>query len=131
MKNPTHFYTAFMGVVLLLQGTSTLLFRLFPALDQAFPPLLAITQMVPIHSTLHILTGIIALLILFKGNEQSVVWFVIGFTVFYTGLALYGYITHASTIFHLQPFDHPVHLLFGLVGIITLGIHFYNKRKIS
>ena len=71
MREPTRFYTAFSGVFLLLQGTSTLLFRLFPALDQAFPALLSITQMIPVHSTLHILTGILALIALFPGNQSA------------------------------------------------------------
>lgn len=131
MKNPTRFYTSLVGIFLLLQGISTLLFRLIPSLNEAFPQLLAVTQMVPIHSTLHIVTGLIALWILFKGSEVGALWFTIGFTIFYTGLALFGFITHSATIFHLQPFDHPFHLLIGVLGIITLGIHFYNKRKIS
>ncbi|MBL8098105.1 MAG: DUF4383 domain-containing protein [Anaerolineales bacterium] len=131
MKNPTRFYTSLVGIFLLLQGVSTLLFRLIPSLNEAFPQLLAITQMVPIHSTLHIVTGLIALWILFKGGEVGALWFTIGFAIFYTGLALYGFITHSATIFHLQPFDHPFHLLIGVLGMIALGIHFYNKRKIS
>lgn len=130
-KNPNRFYTSLVGIFLLLQGISTLLFRLIPSLNEAFPQLLTVTQMVPIHSTLHIVTGLIALWILFKGIEVGALWFTIGFTIFYTGLALFGFITHSATIFHLQPFDHPFHLLIGVLGIITLGIHFYNKRKIS
>lgn len=131
LKNPTRFYTALVGIFLFLQGTSTLIFRLVPSLDQAFPPLLSITQMMPIHSTLHIVTGVIALWILFKGGERGALWFTIGFTLFYTGLALYGFITHAATIFHLQAFDHPFHLLIGILGIIALGIHFYNNRRLA
>jgi hypothetical protein len=46
MKEPTRLYTAFSGIFLLLQGTSTLAFRLFPPLDKAFPALLAITHFV-------------------------------------------------------------------------------------
>ena len=56
IKSPARLYTAVSGIFLLLQGTSTLAFRLFPPLDQAFPALLATTQMIPIHSTLHIIT---------------------------------------------------------------------------
>src|SRR5215212_9988091 len=47
MKEPTRLYTAFSGIFLLLQGTSTLAFRLFPSLDKAFPALLSITRMIP------------------------------------------------------------------------------------
>src|SRR5215213_6862847 len=71
MKEPTRLYTGFSGIFLLLQGTSTLAFRLFPALDQAFPPLLAVTQMIPAHSLLHIFTGVIALIILLRGDGQG------------------------------------------------------------
>src|SRR4029453_13658011 len=63
-KDPAHLYTAIAGTFLLLQGTSTLAFRLYPPLDQAFPALLGVTQMVPPHSILHILTGVVALVAL-------------------------------------------------------------------
>lgn len=58
MKHLARLYTAISGILLLLQGTSTLAFRLYPSLDRAFPQLLAVTQMVPAHSILHILTGL-------------------------------------------------------------------------
>src|SRR5688572_25809388 len=37
----------------------------------AFPALLSITQMIPSHSILHILTGIAALVVLFRGEERG------------------------------------------------------------
>ena len=129
MMNPTRMYTAVTGIFLLLQGTSTLTFRLVPALDAAFPQLLAITQMVPTHSMLHIITGVLALIVLFRGGEHGAVWFSTGFGMFYTGLALYGYITHAPTMFHLQMFDHPFHLLLGLLGLVAAGYYFYSHQK--
>ena len=134
MKEPTRFYTAFSGIFLLLQGTSTLAFRLFPALDQALPALLSITQMIPVHSTLHILTGILALIALFRGGQSGTFWFAAGFGLFYTSLALFGMITHHPTVLRLQPFDHPFHLFLGLWGILVAGLYIYrsqSRRKAS
>lgn len=129
MRETTRFYSAFSGIFLLLQGTSTLAFRLFPALDQAFPALLSITQMVPAHSTLHILTGIIALAILFRGGESGTFWFAAGFGAFYMALALFGMITHQATILRLQPFDHPVHLFLGFWGLLAAGVNLYRMQS--
>jgi hypothetical protein len=129
MKNLTRWYTAVAGIFLLLQGTSTLAFRLIPALDAVFPQLLSVTQMVPVHSTLHILTGILALIVLFRGGERGALWFSAGFGAFYTGLALYGFVTHAPTVFHLQLFDHPFHLLLGLLGLAAAEVYFYLNKK--
>ena len=129
MKEPTRFYTAFSGIFLLLQGTSTLAFRLFPSLDQAFPALLSITQMIPVHSTLHILTGVLALTALFRGGEAGTFWFAAGFGIFYTGLALFGMITHHPTILGLQPFDHPFHLFLGLWGLLVAGLYTYRLQS--
>ena len=50
-KQPPHIYTAIAGIFLLLQGTSTLAFRVYPPLDRSFPALLAVTQMTPPHSS--------------------------------------------------------------------------------
>lgn len=129
MKNLARSFIFIAGFFLLLQGVSTLMFRLFPSLDAAFPQLLSITQMVPVHSTLHILTGIFALAVFFRGGDRSGFWFTLGFGVFYTALALFGFITHAPTVFHLQTFDHPVHLLLGLLGLMAAGVYFYSNRK--
>lgn len=129
MKSAIRFYTAFSGIFLLLQGISTLAFRLFPTFDEAFPALLSITQMVPIHSTLHILTGLAALLVLSRGGERGAFWFAAGFGTFYTALALFGMITHHPTILRLQPFDHPFHLLLGVWGLSVAGLHLYRSQS--
>lgn len=125
----TRIYTAFTGIFLLLQGTSTLLFRLYPQLDKAFPQLLAITQMILPHSILHIVTGIVALIVLFKGGERGTFLFSAGFGLFYTGLALFGFGTHHPTIFGLQPFDHPFHLFLGVWGLIVTGLSLRKKAS--
>ena len=105
MKEPTRLYTAFSGIFLLLQGTSTLAFRLFPSLDEAFPALLSVTQMIPPHSILHILTGIVALIVLFRGGQRGTFWFAAGFGIFYLSLGIFGLITRHPTMLGLQPFD--------------------------
>jgi hypothetical protein len=133
-SSPTRLYTAFSGIFLLLQGTSTLSFRLIPSLDEAFPALLSITRMIPPHSILHILTGIVALVVLFRGEERSAFWFATGFGLFYTGLAFFGMITHHPTILGLQPFDHPFHLVLGILGLLAAGLSIYrsqNRKKAS
>jgi Domain of unknown function (DUF4383) len=128
-KQPTHLYTAIAGIFLLLQGTSTLAFRLYPPLDQAFPALLGVTQMIPPHSILHILTGVLALVVVVRGGERGSFWFAGGFGVFYSGLAFFGMITHHSTIFGLQPFDHPFHLFLGVLGVLVAGWYLYRVRR--
>ena len=129
MRGLTRFYTALSGIFLLLQGISTLAFRFIPALDEAFPALLSITQMVPVHSTLHILTGLAALAILYQGGERGTFGFAAGFGAFYTGLALFGMITHHPTILRLQPFDHPIHLVLGAWGLLAAGLSLYRSQS--
>ena len=129
MKEPTRLYTAFSGIFLLLQGTSTLAFRLFPPLDQAFPALLAITQMIPPHSVLHILTGVIALIVLLRGGPRATFWFALLFGAFYFGLAVFGMVTGHATMLGLQPFDHPFHLALGGLGLLAVGVALYQSQE--
>ena len=112
-------YTLASGGFLLLQGTSTLLFRLIPALDMAFPALLATTHMIPVHSALHIVTGVLALAAVLWGGTAGAWWFALGFGVFYTLLGLTGLITGLPLGLGLQPFDHPFHLVAGLPGLLA------------
>ncbi len=130
IKQPARLYTAVIGIFLLLQGTSTLLFRLYPALDAAFPPLLTVTQMIPPHSILHILTGLLALGALLWGGERGPLWFAAGFGVFYVGLAVMGMLTGQPDFLGMQPFDHPFHLVVGVPGLAAAGIQYTSvKRK--
>jgi Domain of unknown function (DUF4383) len=117
------------GGFLLLQGVSTLVFRLYPPLDQAFPALLAVTQMVPPHSILHIVTGLLALGILFWGGERGAFWFAVGFGIFYLGLAFLGMMTGEPHGLGLQPFDHPFHILVGGLGLLAASIVLYQTRN--
>lgn len=115
-------YTLASGGFLLLQGMSTLLFRLVPALDTAFPALLETTHMVPIHSTLHIVTGVLALAVVRWGGAGGKWWFALGFGLFYTLLGLTGLSTGLPLGLGLQPFDHPFHLLAGLPGLVAAAV---------
>ena len=115
-------YTWAVGSFLLLQGTSTLLFRLVPALDAAFPALLAVTQMIPIHSLLHIATGVLALGMIYLGGPRGVWWFALLFGLFYTAFGLVGIVTNAQLGLGLQPFDNPFHLLAGVPGLVAAAV---------
>jgi hypothetical protein len=128
-RQPARLYTAIAGVFLLLQGISTLAFRLHPPLDQAFPALLGVTQMIPPHSLLHTLTGVVALVALLRGGERGSFWFAAGFGALYSGLAVFGIITRHPTAFGLQPFDHPFHLFLGVLGLLVAGRHLYRFRR--
>jgi len=129
IKSPARLYTAFSSIFLLLQGTSTLAFRLIPSLDEAFPALLSVTRMIPPHSILHILTGIAALVVLLRSEERGSFWFAAGFGIFYTGLAFFGMITHVPAILGLQPFDHPFHLVLGMLGLLAAGFDIYRSQS--
>lgn len=119
IKQPARLYTAVSGIFLLLQGTSTLTFRLYPPLDHAFPALLAITHMIPIHSMLHIVTGLLAVAILYRGSQRAAFWFAAGFGLFYLSLGLVGMLSGHPLGLGLQRFDHPIHLTLGVVGLFA------------
>lgn len=121
-------YTLVAGVFLLLQGTSTLLFLLYPPLDHAFPLLLQATRMIPIHSTLHIVTGLMALAVLRWGGLQTAWWFAFLFGIFYTFLGGVGLITGFQFGLGLQPFDHPFHLVAGIPGLVAAAIGYAPYR---
>jgi hypothetical protein len=114
--SPARWYAWFCGVFLLLQGASTLAARLSPGFDHAFPMLLRATQMVPVHSVLHIATGLLAFAVVSLG-APSTWWFATLFGTFYAGLGLAGIATGHALGLGLKPFDHPFHIVLGLLGI--------------
>jgi hypothetical protein len=128
-REMTRVYTAAAGIFLLLQGTSTLLFRLIPALDEAFPFLLGITQMIPPHSILHIITGLLALGILFSSWSRGAYWFALGFGLFYIALGLIGLFTGQPAYLGMQHFDHPFHILLGGLGLSAAWADVYRQQK--
>lgn len=121
-------YVWFCGVFLLLQGVSTLAAHTFPAIDEAFPSLLRVTQMVPAHSMLHIVTALIAFWTLRRG-ARAMAWFAGVFGLFYVGLAAVGYATGSSLGLGLQTFDHPFHLLLGALGLIAVGAQAWRHEN--
>jgi hypothetical protein len=129
LKRPTTLYTLFVGVVLLLQGASTLMALLYRPFDRAFPFLLEQTRMIPAHSTLHIATALIALGIFFKGGPRAAFWFAVGFGAFYLGLALVGHLTGHQLGLGLQPFDHPFHVVLGGMGLVAAWLEMRRARK--
>ena len=126
-RAPAHLYTIFAGMFLMLQGAFTLAFRLIPSLDQAFPQLLATTRMVPPHSSLHILTGILALVVLVRGGDGPF-WFALSFGLFYVALAFLGMTEHHPKLLGLQAFDHPFHLLLGSLGLMAAALSVRSRR---
>lgn len=98
--------------------------RLVPGFDQAFPQLLRTTQMVPVHSVVHIATALLAFGALACGTATTW-WFAMLFGSFYAGLGILGAATGHSMALGLQSFDHPFHILLGLLG---LGAAWRSRR---
>lgn len=122
------YYTAVAGGFLLLQGTGTLLFLIFPALDRAFPQLLQATRMIPIHSTLHIVSGLLAFAVLRWGGRETAWWFALLFGLFYTVLGFTGLLSGLQFGLGLQPFDHPFHLLAGIPGLVAAALSYRSLQ---
>ncbi len=125
----TRAYAWFAGVFLLLQGSSTLAFRLVPALDRSFPALLEQTRMVPAHSTLHLVTALLAFAVLRWGGARGVSAFALGFGLFYVALAIGGWVSGSELCLGLQAFDHPFHLLLGGLGLLAAGVGAFKARR--
>jgi hypothetical protein len=126
--NPTRLYTWFASLGLFLQGTSTLTALLVPEFDRAVPFLLEQTKMIPAHSMLHIVSGLIGFAALRFGNAAGAWWFALLFGGFYAGLALAGMLSGHQLGLGLQPFDHPFHLALGGLGLIAIAVEFIWPR---
>ncbi len=127
--SPARIYAWFCALFLLLQGASTLAARLVPAVDRAFPLLLATTRMVPKHSLLHIATAVLAFGALALG-ARAAWWFAALFGTFYAALGVIGAsglaggggaeeLCGVTAALGLQTFDHPFHVLLGLLGMVA------------
>ena len=127
----TAWYARVVGVFLLVQGVVTGTFLFVDPLDKAFPVLLDTTRMVPQHSALHVLTGLLALGVLRWGGARELWWFALGFGLFYTALGVSGLLTGHSHGLGLQPFDHPFHLLVGTPGLLAAGLGQTSRRRES
>jgi hypothetical protein len=124
-------YARIVGGFLLFQGVVTGLFLLVDPLDEAFPVVLDTTRMVPLHSALHVVTGLLALALLRWGTARAQWWFASGFGCFYTVLGLSGLWTGHHLGLGLQPFDHPFHLVVGITGLLAAGAGLLDRRSWS
>jgi hypothetical protein len=122
-------YTRVVGIFLLVQGVATGTFLLVEPLDEAFPLLLDSTRMVAQHSALHVLTGLLALAVLRWGGARGAWVFALGFGLFYTALGVSGLVSGPDLGLHLQPFDHPFHLLAGMPGLVAAGLGLVARRE--
>jgi hypothetical protein len=129
LKRAPAWYTFAVGGFLFLQGTSTLLAQFVPAFDRALPALLETTKMTPIHSTLHIVTGIVAFIILRWGIQREAFNFAFWFGLFYTLLGTAGLLTGGTFGLGLQPFDHPFHLVAGAPGLIAAALAYKQNSS--
>lgn len=112
-------YVRVVGTVLLVQGVVTGTFLLVEPLRTAIPAVLDITRMVPAHSALHVMTGVVALAVLRWGGARERWLFAFWFGLAYTALGLSGLLTGHDHGLGLQPFDHPFHLVAGLPGLLA------------
>lgn len=127
-------FTAIYGFLGVFQGLLSFAFYFFPSLDQAIPFLQAIPHMIPIHSTLHLGTALLALVIFYRGGERGAFSFAFGFGLFYIGLGYTGMITGQQFGLGLKPFDHPFHIFIGALGLLGAAPIMYlsfAKRKVT
>ena len=128
LSQPTRPYTIFIGVALLLQGSTTLLARLYPPFDRAFPFVLEMTRLIPAHSLLHIATAVIAFWLYFWGGPRGPFRFALYFGLFYLALAIVGMVTGHHLGLGLHPFDHPFHLFIGGLGLLAVAVESFRAR---
>jgi hypothetical protein len=122
-------YAGIVGGFLLVQGLVTGVFLIVDSLDEAFPAVLDATRMVPQHSALHVLTGLVALALLRWGSPGALWWFAFGFGCFYTAVGLTGLTTGHQLGLELQPFDHPFHLVAGIPGLLAAAVDLRARRS--
>lgn len=115
-------YVRIVGGILLVQGLVTGTFLAVEPLRTALPAVLDVTRMVPLHSALHVVTGLLALAVLGWGGPRERWIYAAGFGLGYTALALSGLVSGHDHGLGLQPFDHPFHLLVGVPGLVVAAI---------
>ena len=126
--NPSRLYTWIASLGLFLQGASTLLALMLPAIDRAVPALLRETQMIPSHSLLHITSGLVGLAALRFGGAVGPRGFALAFGLFYVALALAGALSGAPLGLGLKPFDHSLHATLGGAGLLAVALDVINSR---
>lgn len=134
IKNPARLYTGVFGFLGVFQAMLSYGFHFFPALDQAIPFLQAIPHMIVIHSTLHLVSSLIAIAVFFRGGDRGAFWFAFGFGLFYTILGVVGWLTGLQFGLGLKPFDHPFHVFIGALALLAAAptlIRSIANRKVT
>ncbi|CAN5271211.1 hypothetical protein BH10PSE9_BH10PSE9_23050 [soil metagenome] len=129
--SPTRAYTLVASLGLFVQGVATLTALLVPAFDAMLPFILDQTQMVPIHSLLHIASGLVGFALLTAGGDRGTRAFAVGFGLFYVALGLSGAFAGQPHFLVLKPFDHPFHMVVGVTGVIAFAVEIVLKRTAS
>jgi hypothetical protein len=129
--SPTRAYTWVASIGLFLQGASTLIARVVPAVDQAVPFLLHETKMIPSHSLLHIASGLIGFGALRYGATGA--WrYALWFGLFYVALAIGGALSGQPLGIGLQPFDHYFHAVLGGSGLLAVAVeHIWARAALE
>ncbi len=126
--SPTRAYTWVASLGLFLQGTSTLVALLVPAVDRAIPFLLHETKMIPSHSALHIASGLIGFAALRFGGSIGPRRYAFWFGLFYVALAIAGALSGRPLGIGLQPFDHYFHAVLGGLGLFAVAVENLRAR---
>lgn len=129
--NLSRAYTWVASIGLFLQGASTLVALLVPAVDRAIPALLQETRMIPSHSMLHIASGLIGFATLRFGGTLGPRRFALGFGLFYVALAIAGAFSGHPMGIGLQPFDHSFHAVLGGAGLLAVVFDSFRARAAS
>ncbi len=134
IRQSARLFTAVYGFLGVFQGLLSFAFYFFPTFDQAIPFLQAIPHMIPVHSTLHLGTALLALAIFYRGGDRGAFQFSLGFCLFYMALGIAGSITGHQYGLGLKPFDHPFHIFIGILGLLGAApiiLLSFAERKVT
>ncbi len=126
--SPTRVYTWVASLGLFLQGASTLLALLVPAVDHAFPSLLLETQMSYSHSLLHTASGLVGFATLRFGGSAGPRRFALWVGLFYLALGIVGPLSGHPLGIGLTLFDHYFHAVLGGLGLLAVVIENIRAR---
>jgi len=126
--SPTRAYTWVASVGLFLQGGSTLVALLIPAVDRAFPSLLQETQMGYSHSLLHAASGLIGFAALRFGGSAGPRRYALWFGLFYLALGIVGPLSGHPLGIGLTLFDHYFHAVLGGFGLLAVAAENLRAR---
>jgi hypothetical protein len=83
--------------------------------------------MIPAHSVLHILSGLLGFAAL-RAGRFGTRSFALGFGLFYVGLGIVGGAGSHQFGLGLKPFDHPFHLVLGGFGLVAVAVELIWTR---